>query len=310
MIIRLGYVSIAKTLENITASSTMTYTNFLKLDEDKRYEKLEQVTISNLLDLEKIITYNIKNNIHFYRITSSLIPLYTHPSINLELDKFKPYFDRIKRLINKANMRVDMHPSEYCVLNSTRKEVIEKTIIELDYHYKVLKLLGVKDKVVILHIGSGTFGKKNSLARFINSFNSLPEYLRRAIVIENDDKIFNIDDCLYLKGKLGVRVVLDYHHHLCNHESDEINFEEIFSNWEVPKIHFSSPKSNLKKDFRSHNEFINIKAFMDFLEIVRFQNNLDIMLEAKGKDEALFKLVRQLKYYGDYYFIDDTSFEI
>ena len=209
MIIRLGYVSIAKTLENITASSTMTYTNFLKLDEDKRYEKLEQVTISNLLDLEKIINYNIKNNIHFYRITSSLIPLYTHPFVNLELDKFKPYFDKIKRIINKTNMRVDMHPSEYCVLNSTRKEVIEKTIIELDYHYKVLKLLGVKDKVIILHIGSGTFGKNNSLSRFINSFNSLPEYLRRAIVVENDDKIFNIDDCLYLKEKLGVRIVLD-----------------------------------------------------------------------------------------------------
>ena len=49
---------------------------------------------------------------------------------------------------------------------------------------------------------------------------------------------------------------------------------------------------------------------MDFLEIVKSQNNLDIMLEAKGKDEALFKLIRQLKYYGDYHFIDDTTFEI
>ena len=34
------------------------------------------------------------------------------------------------------------------------------------------------------------------------------------------------------------------------------------------------------------------------------------MLEAKGKDEALFRLVRQLKYKTNYHFIDETSFEV
>lgn len=33
------------------------------------------------------------------------------------------------------------------------------------------------------------------------------------------------------------------------------------------------------------------------------------MLECKEKDDALFKLVRELKYKTDYNFIDDTSFE-
>ena len=32
------------------------------------------------------------------------------------------------------------------------------------------------------------------------------------------------------------------------------------------------------------------------------------MLEAKNKDEALFKLIRELKYKTNYEFIDDTSF--
>ena len=32
------------------------------------------------------------------------------------------------------------------------------------------------------------------------------------------------------------------------------------------------------------------------------------MIEAKAKDEALFKLVRELKYKTDYQFIDDTTF--
>ena len=34
------------------------------------------------------------------------------------------------------------------------------------------------------------------------------------------------------------------------------------------------------------------------------------MLEAKAKDEALFKLIRELKYKTNYKFIDETSFEV
>ena len=34
------------------------------------------------------------------------------------------------------------------------------------------------------------------------------------------------------------------------------------------------------------------------------------MIEAKAKDEALFRLVRELKYKTNYTFIDDTSFEV
>ena len=34
------------------------------------------------------------------------------------------------------------------------------------------------------------------------------------------------------------------------------------------------------------------------------------MIEAKAKDDALFRLVRELKYKTNYKFIDETSFEI
>ena len=34
------------------------------------------------------------------------------------------------------------------------------------------------------------------------------------------------------------------------------------------------------------------------------------MIEAKAKDEAMFKLIRELKYKTNYYFINDTSFKI
>ncbi len=43
-------------------------------------------------------------------------------------------------------------------------------------------------------------------------------------------------------------------------------------------------------------------------EIIKYNQDVDIMLEAKAKDEALFRLVRELKYKTNYKFINDTTF--
>ena len=49
--------------------------------------------------------------------------------------------------------------------------------------------------------------------------------------------------------------------------------------------------------------------FISFTRSIKHLNtDIDIMIEAKGKDEALFRLVRGLKYKTNYKFIDDTTF--
>jgi len=311
MIIHLGYVSISKTLD-ITPSKTLTYTEFNKF---KDYNKLDNIIKENLINLEKIIDYNIKNNIHFYRLTSKLIPLASHKEINFDyIEKYKEYYKKIGNKINKHNIRIDTHPDQFCVLNSTKKEIVENSINILKYHYNILNALNIKNKIIILHIGSSVFGKDNSIKRFINNFNKLPIYLKECIAIENDDKIYNIKDCLYICETLNIPMILDYHHHICNNNNINIvkYIKQIFNTWKnnTPKIHFSSPKNKTKKDFRSHHDYINIDDFISFLEIIKPLNiNLDIMLECKAKDEALFKLVRLLKYHN-YNFIDETTFKL
>ena len=57
MRIRLGYVAIALNLEKVTSSSTLTYSRYLKLDENERLKKLKEVTYSNIEALEKILRY-------------------------------------------------------------------------------------------------------------------------------------------------------------------------------------------------------------------------------------------------------------
>lgn len=313
MKIRLGYACISKTLSNVTTSSTVTYTTFQK---DKDYKKIDTAIKSNLNALKEILTYNIKNNIHFFRLSSKLIPLATKSDVIFDyIDPYKDYYHSIAKIIKDNKLRIDFHPDEFCVLNSTKSEVVKNSIAILEYHYNLLKALEIKNKILVLHIGGNTFGKKNSISRFINNFNTLSKDIQESIAIENDDKIFNIRDCVYISKNINVPVILDYHHHICNHDELDINdyLKDILSSWHntTPKMHFSSPKNKTKKDFRSHNDYINVDAFINFIDILKpFNHDVDIMIEAKAKDEALFRLVRELKYKTNYTFIDDTSFEV
>lgn len=292
--IRLGYACICNSIEE--HMHTITYTNYLK---DKN--KINDIVKQNFEVLKKILTYNNKNNIHFYRLSSNFIPCasiieYDYPNI------FKKEFKEISKLIKG---RFDMHLSEYCILNSTNKEVVERSIDEIKYHYKLLKCFKVKPNLII-HIGSKSFGKENSITRFINNFNKLPNYLKNTLLIENDDKVFNVEDTLRLCQKIKRPMVLDVHHHNCNKtEKDLSNYlNEIFNTWDTtPKIHFSSPKN--KKDFRAHNDYINSDDFINFIKLI--DRDIDVMLEAKAKDDALFRLVRELKYKTNYIFLDETT---
>lgn len=318
MRVRLGYVSISKALDGISASNTLTYTHYMKLDSELAMKLIDKKIVSNFENLEKIIKYNIKNNIHFYRMTSNLIPLATHQKVNFEyIKKYNKFYNRIGKLINDNNLRVDTHPDQYCVLNSTKSDIVNSSISILKFHKNMLKAFKIKNPKMILHVGSSVFGKKNSIKRFINNFNTLDDEIKKMLIIENDDKIFNIIDVLDLCTKINVPMVLDYHHFMCNNSGECLKnyVEKIFNTWNndelVPKVHFSSPKNKTKKEFRSHHDYVDSDEFIKFIEDVKFLNrDFDIMIEAKMKDDALFRLVRELKYKTNYKFIDDTTFEV
>lgn len=314
MKVRLGYVALSKALDDITTSSTITYTNYI----NKNYNtsKLLEITKNNLDSLYEIIKYNVKNNFHFYRLTSKLVPLATHDKVDFDyttplLDEYK----KIGKLINDNNIRVDTHPDQYAVLNSMDSKIVKNTVEILEYHYKIMDAIGIKDKIIILHVGSSACGKKASITRFINNFNKLPDHIKKCIAVENDDKVYNIKDVLELCHKINVPMVLDYHHFICNNEKEDINdyLKEIIDTWDgkLPKMHFSSPKSKLKKEFRSHSDYINKECFIEFINILKKQDkDIDIMLEAKAKDDAVSRLARYLKYETNYKFLDETTFII
>lgn len=310
MVIKLGYVSIATTLPDKTTSRTMTLTNFKKLGEKRALEKLLKITEDNLNDLLEILKYNVKNEIYFYRMSSSLFPLIDIIDFDL-INYFKNKLEEIGKFVNINNIRLSMHLNHFFVLNSTRNDVVLSTINILNIYKNIFKTMKISGTIV-LHIGSKALGKREGMKRFCENFKKLDKETRNLLILENDDKVYNVKNTLSICNKLNIPMVLDYHHFICNKTNEKIEdyIVKIFNTWKnTPKVHFSSPESN--KNFRAHYDYIDIKMFLKFIEKIKFCNtNFDIMIEAKKKDEALFRLVREIKYLTNYKFIKETVFEV
>ena len=304
MKVRLGYACITNALDE-SSSSLLTYTHFKKLG-SSGYNKLNEVIISNFKSLESILKYNISNDIYFYRLSSNIIPLISHPNVSIDLTKYEDYFKKVGDIIKKNKLRVDMHVDPYYVLNSVNHSVVESTINICKIYHNMFKLMNIKSNL-IFHIGGKTISKEEGIKRFINNFKLLDKEIQDMILIENDDKIYDIIDCINISKRINCKIVLDYHHYMCNKGGVDIKdyLEYIFNTFEgIPKVHFSSPKS--KKEYRAHHDYINIKEFTKFLDMIKVYNrDIDIMIEAKMKDDAVFRLIRQLKYLG--YRVEGTT---
>lgn len=310
MKIRLGYVALPISILD-TSSHTFTYTRYQNMEKKEATEKLHQVILSNIDGLKKILTYNQKNDIFFYRMTSSLFPLATHEKV--EWKGFSSYEKELKEIGNfifQHQMRVDIHPDPFYVLNSSKEEVFQNTIRLLRFQSTLLDTMGFPSKI-ILHVGSMVGGKTEALKRFKDHFRRLDIEIQKKIVLENDDKIYTAFDTLKLCQELNIPMVLDVHHHFCNPSLEKLEdlLPFIFATWKdlPPKIHFSSPKS--PKEKRSHHDYICLEDFLTFLELAKkIGKDFDVMIEAKAKDEALFRLIRQIKYKTAYIVQGTTIF--
>ena len=177
-------MAIALNLKNVTSSSTVTFANYNKLkSEEEKLKKLKTVTFSNIDDLETILKYNIKNNIHFYRLTSRLIPLSTHPEINWDYERyFSKELRRIGKIIKESNMRVDFHPDQFNVINSVKENVVQDTIRNLNHAVDLFNFMDYEDGKLVIHIGSSAGGKEDSILRFISNYKNFPSRIRERLI--------------------------------------------------------------------------------------------------------------------------------
>ncbi len=301
MIVRFGYVATALNLENCSPSKTATVTNINKLaDMDTKISKLKRLSRENLSNTLRILRYNVAHDILVYRLTSKLVPLATHPDFQ-NWDYIADLQDLLAEMgdyIRTHNLRVSAHPDHFTLINSPKQKIFADSLRDLAYHDAIFSAMGLPDATLVMHVGGLYHDAEASIARFKQNFALLPEAIRNRVALENDDKSYSINQVLPLCQELGVPMVLDVHHHsCCNHGEDLLqNLSAIYDTWrgQLPKVHFSSPKN--EKQFRHHADDVSVTEFTVFLCLAKeIDRDIDVMIEAKNKDRALFKLMEGLR---------------
>lgn len=258
--------------------------------------KIKELTLKNMQTTLEIIQWNLRNDIYFYRASSSIVPLSTHP-INdwkwWEDEEFLFLAGQIRDLVETHQMRVSVHPGQYTVLNSPKPEVVEKSIQDLEYHDRLITLLGGSD--IILHTGGAYGDKEQAKIRFAENYRSLlSDSIKQRLRLENDDKTFTVRDVLDVHKLCGVPICFDIHHHNCNNNGEAVDFAEILATWEgfgTPKIHISTGKEGFT-DLR-HHELVSQKDFQELLDLLA-GTDADIMFEAKLKEQSVLPFVKEL----------------
>jgi len=320
MKIRLGYVAISLDLQEGSPNKTMTYKRFMELpDEDTRLHKLHSLTKENLDITRRVLIYNKAHDIALYRFTSKLVPLVTHNDV-FDWDYIQPFtelYSTIGDYIKEHELLVSAHPDHFTILNTPKKDVFESSLRDLEYHVRIFEAMGLSPTTakLVLHVG-GTYGsKKKAIERFIQQFKEIDPRYQNRIILENDDKSFSAKEVLEICQELSIPMVLDIHHHFCNHNGENLEdmIEDIFDTWKhqdrPPKIHVSSPKS--EKQIRAHADYVDINFLMEFINLAKTLNrDFDIMIEAKQKDKALHQLMEDFKKVEGVKILDGGSLEV
>jgi len=301
MKIRLGYVSTAITLFDASPSKTMTFKTYSQLPKDERNARLKTITGQNIANTMRTLYYNAAHEIELYRMSSSLVPLATHPEVMWNfVSPFQKEWKELGNFIKLKNMRVSFHPNQFTLFTSPRAEVTASAVGDMDFHYRMLEAMGIeKESYINIHIGGAYGNKEETIKRFHKQLKQLPSHIKAQMTLENDDKTYNAAETLKACELEQIPFVFDYHHHMANlcDEPLEQLVPRISATWEhtglPPKIHISSPKS--EQAFRSHADFVDVDFILPLLDSLKKQNSdVDFMIEAKSKDQAMLQLVNDL----------------
>lgn len=279
-------------------------------------DKLVQVIEHNLEAQQRLLEYvtGLPPGLRMLRLSSDLLPFYSHPKVSAFYQdpaiqqRLAECFQAIGDLARQNDIRLSLHPGQYCVLGSDKPVVVENSIAEFEYHADMIRMMGYgrqfQDFKCNVHI-AGRLGGDGIRAIWPR----LSEVARNCITFENEEKTYGVNDCLELADLAPV--VLDIHHCWINENDyispDDERIERILESWRGvrPAMHYSQPPERLqelgftadrklemdellqvisKRDLYGHsarmwNRWTNEYALL-------FLDRFDMMFEAKDKNLA------------------------
>lgn len=293
---------------------SISYKHFAPLtDEDQRL-KLIEIATHNLTMLLAMVHYvgRLRMDLRMFRITSELLPLYTHPKVSALYQEphirslIEPMLAACGRSARTRQVRLSFHPGQFTVLASDRPEVVVSAIEELEYHAYCAYQMGYGRKFQDFKINIHLSGRLRAEG-FRAAFKLLSPHCRRMLTVENDEITSSIEDVLTL-GDL-CPIVLDVHHHwVMTNEyilPTDDRVKRVIDSWRGvrPVAHYSvsrpehvpsrgMPDQNKlqanRMQLRAHAEYYHNEDVNDW---VRTFSDFDIMCESKAKNLARLKLV-------------------
>lgn len=299
--IRLGYACINMELqekkEKVHCSRGMIRKTF-----DKQGVKgASKLALENVLDLVKMIKWNNERGIKVFRITSCLFPW----ASEYKLEQL-PDFERISsvlaqagKIAMEAGQRLSFHPGPFNILTSPKQKVVDNSYIDLEHHGRIFDLMGMPRNhwsKINIHIGASYGDPASGMERWCKNFEGLSESVRSRLTVENDDKKSLYSTKMLYEGifkRVAVPIVWDSHHDELGPQdaSPRESFEMAFDSW--PKgIRPVCHHSNSKKLFEDSSVAENAHSDFYFKPFPDFAKGVDVVLEAKAKERALFKYVK------------------
>lgn len=296
----------------------------LKSNDTRRWQQEPHLSVS-IEYLHRIFDYLAANDIRMYRMSSDIAPYVTHPDMPQFHGMIRACASDLRALGRRArelDLRLSFHPSQFIVLNSPDPNLVRKSIADLQAQSEMLDAMELgRDAVLVVHAG-GSYGDRISGGtRWMETYRALSPEIQHRLVLENDDLRYSAADVLKIHDGTGVPLIFDHQHFWCfNPEGLELkstvsNFLRTWPRGVRPKIHFSSPRTELRELRRrlpnsrkrkivfqppvwtGHADFCNPFEFITLMRLVG-EHEFDVMLEAKSKDLALLRLQRDLQRYA------------
>jgi len=291
-------------------------------------QKIKEKVGQNLKDFKKMLEYNLKNDLLFFRIGSECIPFASHQlmrDLEKEMkfrwqDQFSQQLLEIGDFVREHNMRISMHPDHFCLINSPSDDILQKSIDELEYHADLFECMKLDSKHKFqIHVGGVYEDKKSALERFVKRYKeNLSERVKKYLVIENDDHLFSLEDCMWIHSQCGVPILFDTLHHECLNQSGETQrqaFARAASTWNRerdgnPMIDYSSQTTEINAKRGKHTEHIDLEHFerivcKQVMCVVDEKTGnyipFDTMLEIKDKEASAVEAIVPYAKYRELY---------
>lgn len=293
---------------SVYASRTMT----LKYAVSRGVGALKEKGRANLEDVLRMMDWNHAHHINVFRLSSDLLPHFANPQLPAHIAEdytFAFAADLLLAIGAKArllNQRLTFHPGQYNVIGTPHESAFRSTLLDLKYHADLLDMMGCdQHSVMVVHFGGVYNNKPETVERWVTNFYQLPVNVQNRLVLENCERSFSVVDCLALSARLNIPVVLDTHHHdiyRASHPSENIQDASFYApavlaTWQrrgiKPKFHVSEQGEG---KVGHHSDYISaLPAWLCAVPSV-YGVHIDVMIEAKAKEQAIFKLYQQVEH--------------